>query len=67
MSVIFEKYRADSISAAQKSNEYTKEMANMRYLGQCTLELGPHLFAETSFYEAVRKRVLGCDCQGCRR
>lgn len=26
----------------------------MRELGQATLELGPHLFHETTFYEAVR-------------
>ncbi|KAF7724321.1 hypothetical protein EC973_001167 [Apophysomyces ossiformis] len=26
----------------------------MKYLGTCTLELGPHLFPETAFYEATR-------------
>lgn len=27
----------------------------MKYLGTCTLELGAHIFEETSFYEATRE------------
>ncbi|RCH94510.1 Transcription factor, partial [Rhizopus azygosporus] len=31
-----------------------RKWPNMKYLGSCTLHLGPHLFQDTSFYEAIR-------------
>ncbi|KAL0076245.1 hypothetical protein J3Q64DRAFT_1825719 [Phycomyces blakesleeanus] len=53
-SSVFVKYRPDPIRQPKRTNNTRKKWPNMRYLGTCTLELGPHLFQDTVFYEASR-------------
>ncbi|KAG2235906.1 hypothetical protein INT48_008209 [Thamnidium elegans] len=51
---VFTKYRADPTQQPKRANNSRKKWPNMKYLGTGTLELGPHLFPNTSFYEASR-------------
>ncbi|KAI9262502.1 hypothetical protein EDC94DRAFT_640649 [Helicostylum pulchrum] len=53
-SSVFTKYRADATQQPKRANNSRKKWPNMKYLGTGTLELGPHLFSNTSFYEACR-------------
>ncbi|CAO3598172.1 unnamed protein product [Absidia cylindrospora] len=51
---VFTKYRPDPEQQPKRSTVIRRQFPMMRELGQATLELGPHMFYETSFYEAVR-------------
>ncbi|KAI8877025.1 hypothetical protein K501DRAFT_326748 [Backusella circina FSU 941] len=51
---VFEKYKQDSTFQPKRTTISRKKWPNMRVLAVCTLELGPHTFPETVFYEAVR-------------
>ncbi|ORZ17937.1 hypothetical protein BCR42DRAFT_412803 [Absidia repens] len=51
---VFTKYRPDPEQQPKRSTVIRRRFPMMVELGQATLELGPHLFYETSFYEAVR-------------
>lgn len=51
---VFVKYRHDPVKQPRRSNNSRKKWPNMRYVGTCTVQLGPHYFPETSFYEAIR-------------
>ncbi|KAG0184777.1 hypothetical protein DFQ28_010518 [Apophysomyces sp. BC1034] len=51
---IFIKYRHDAIYQPKRTSNTRKKWPHMKYLGTCTLELGPHVFPETTFYEAIR-------------
>ncbi|KAI9010398.1 hypothetical protein CLU79DRAFT_710538 [Phycomyces nitens] len=53
-SSVFVRYRPDSTRQPKRTNNTRRKWPNMRYLGTCTLELGPHLFPDTIFYEAIR-------------
>ncbi|KAI7863337.1 hypothetical protein BDF14DRAFT_1845206 [Spinellus fusiger] len=56
-SSVFIKYKPDPAKQPRRTNNTRKKWPNMRYLGSCTLELGPHLFPDTLFYEAVREQT----------
>jgi hypothetical protein len=51
---IFEKYKQDSTFQPKRTTLSRKKWPNLRVLAVCTLQLGPHTFPETVFYEAVR-------------
>ncbi|SAM08985.1 hypothetical protein [Absidia glauca] len=51
---VFVKYRSDPEQQPKRNNTMRRRFPMMRELGQATLELGPHLFHDTTFYEAVR-------------
>ncbi|KAI8143187.1 hypothetical protein BJV82DRAFT_611703 [Fennellomyces sp. T-0311] len=51
---VFAKYRHDTIQQPRRTNNMRKKWPNMRFVGSCTVQLGAHIFPETSFYEAVR-------------
>ncbi|GAA5807910.1 hypothetical protein MFLAVUS_001290 [Mucor flavus] len=53
-SSVFAKYRADVTQQPKRTNNSRKKWPNMQHLGTGTLELGPHQFSNTSFYEARR-------------
>ncbi|KAG2174868.1 hypothetical protein INT43_005930, partial [Umbelopsis isabellina] len=54
---IFAKYRHDNIQQPRRAANTRRKWPNMRYIGTYTLQLGPHVFPETTFYEAVRKEL----------
>ncbi|CAO3688805.1 unnamed protein product [Umbelopsis vinacea] len=54
-SSIFPRYRHDNIFQPRRAANTRKKWPNMPYIGTYTLHLGPHVFPETSFYEAVRQ------------
>lgn len=51
---IFVKYKPDGEQQPRRAPATRRKWPNMKYLGSCTLHLGPHLFQDTSFYEAIR-------------
>ncbi|KAI9316011.1 hypothetical protein BX666DRAFT_1859656 [Dichotomocladium elegans] len=51
---VFIRYRQDPIQQPRRAINTRRKWPHMRFLGTCTVELGPHSFAETSFYEALR-------------
>ncbi|KAI8384562.1 uncharacterized protein BYT42DRAFT_265865 [Radiomyces spectabilis] len=52
---VFVKYRADNVQQPRRTNNSRKKWPNMRFLGTCTLQLGPHRFSDVQFFEAIRK------------
>lgn len=53
-SSVFPRYKADPIQQPKRASNSRKKWPNMKYLGTGHLELGPHLFEQTTFYEATR-------------
>jgi hypothetical protein len=54
---IFAKYRHDNVQQPRRAANTRRKWPNMRYIGTYTLQLGPHIFPETTFYEAIRKEL----------
>ncbi|KAI8336245.1 hypothetical protein BC941DRAFT_514422 [Chlamydoabsidia padenii] len=52
---VFIKYRSDPLQQPKRNNTIRRRFPMMRELGQATLALGPHLFYDTTFYEAIRQ------------
>ncbi|CAO3607356.1 unnamed protein product [Cunninghamella blakesleeana] len=50
---VFMKYRPDNKQQPKKIAVLRKRYPKMQFLGQCTLELGPHSFSGTSLYQAI--------------
>lgn len=53
-SSVFPRYKADPLQQPKRTNNSRKKWPNMKYLGTGNLELGPHWFPGTSFYEVKR-------------
>lgn len=51
---MFPRFKADPIQQPKRTNNSRKKWPNMKYLGSGTLELGPHKFSNTTFYEVKR-------------
>ncbi|KAI9277385.1 hypothetical protein BY458DRAFT_504795 [Sporodiniella umbellata] len=51
---VFVKYKPDLEQQPRRAVITRRKWPNMKYLGHCTLHIGPHIFEDTSFYEAIR-------------
>ncbi|OZJ04987.1 hypothetical protein BZG36_01774 [Bifiguratus adelaidae] len=57
LSRIFPSYIEDPVQQPKRVSTSRRKWPNMKYLGHGTVHLGPHIFLDTTFYEARRQEM----------
>ncbi|KAG2208096.1 hypothetical protein INT47_010458, partial [Mucor saturninus] len=60
---VFPRYKSDPLQQPKRTSNSRKKWPFMKWLGTGHLELGPHIFPNTTFYEAKRSTLLSSIAQ----